>query len=175
MDGAAAGPLYSLPPRSLGNVRNTGPVADGSILNRFQSQENDAPSSPIPQPISGVKIPCVAKLHVESLGALSSCSYDRATDSFSSFSVNDAVWGQQKGYHDYGDIQMSMRKWSQGSWVPVKDDNGNEFLFVTVDKDHGLVRVWRPNLVAKRAVRVGGTELTSEEVLRLGLLDDADF
>lgn len=29
-------------------------------------------------------------------------------------------------------------------------DNGNDFLFFTVDGDHGLVRVWGPNLVAKR-------------------------
>ena len=150
IDRVAAGPSYNLPPRSLGNVRNPGPGAYGTTLSRFQLQkQTDAPSSSKAQPTSGGKIPCVAKLHVEKLGALSTCSYDRATDSFSNFSVNDAEWGHQKGYHDYGDIQMSTKKWWQGSWVSVKDDNGNEFLFVTVDKDHGLVRVWRPNLVAK--------------------------
>ena len=176
IDRVAAGPSYNMPPRSLGNVRNPGPGAYGTTLSRFQPQkQNDAPSSSKAQPISGGKIPCVAKLHVEKLGALSTCSYDKATDSFSNFSVNDAEWDHQKGYHDYGDIQMSTKKWSQGSWVSVKDDNGNEFLFVTVDKDHGLVRVWRPNLVAKRAVRVGRTEMTSEEFLRLGLHDDAKF
>lgn len=175
IEAAAATSPYSLPPRSQGNVRNTGSGTGGGIMSRFQPpKQTDAPSLPTPQPIPGKKIPCMAKLHVENLGALSTCSYDRATDSFSNFSVNDAAWGHQKGYHDYGDIQISTRKWFQGSWVSVKDDNGHEFLFVTVDKDHGLVRTWRPNLVAKRA-RVGGAELTIEEVLRLGLHDDADF
>ena len=117
----------------------------------------------------------MAKLHLETLGALSTCSYDIGTDSFSNFSMNDAVWGHQKGYHDYGIIQMSTKKWSQGSWASVKDDNGNDFLFVSVDQDHGLVRVWRPNLVAKRVVRVGATELTTEEFFRLGLHDDDNF
>lgn len=70
---------------------------------------------------------------------------------------------------------MSTRKWIQGSWVSVKDDNGHDFLFLMVDKAHGLVRVWRPNLVAKRIVGVGQAELTHEEVLRLGLNDDEEF
>ena len=63
----------------------------------------------------------------------------------------------------------------QGGWVSVEDDNGNDFLFVTVERDHGVVRVWRPNMVAKRVIEGGKTELTHEETMRLGLNEDASF
>ena len=63
----------------------------------------------------------------------------------------------------------------QGSWSSVEDDNGKDFLFLTVEKDHGIVRVWRPNLVAKRVVGVRETKLTQEEVMRLGLKENDEF
>ena len=57
----------------------------------------------------------------------------------------------------------------------MEDDNGHDFLFFTVERDHGPVRVWRPNVVAKRMVGTGQTALTYEEGLRLGLNEDDDF
>ena len=63
----------------------------------------------------------------------------------------------------------------QGSWSSVEDDNGKDFLFLTVEKDHGIVRVWRPNLVAKRVVGVREPKLTQGEVMRLGLKDNDEF
>lgn len=175
IDMAAAKPPYSLSSRSPGNIHTTGPSADSRISSKPQPQ-TDTQSPPIPQPTSAVKIPCMAKLHLDTLGALSTCSYDTATDSFSNFSVSDAAWGQRKGYRDYGEVQISTRKWVKGSWVEVKDDSGNGFLFVTVDRDHGLVRDWRPNLVAKRVVGFeGGWGLTDGEFARLGCGDDDRF
>lgn len=144
------------------------------MWSKFQSQDT-VRSAATPQSLPEGKIPCIAMVHRGSLGALSTCVYDKATDNFHDFSIDDGTWSHQKGYHDYGDIQMSTRKWFQGSWVSVEDDNKNEFLFLTVERDHGVVRVWRPNMVAKRVVGVGETDLTYEEGMRLGLNEDDGF
>lgn len=160
--------------RPSGAVLITGSAAKDNVRSRSRSRY-DAPSVPTPHPISEGKIPCIATLHRGTLGALSTCLYDRATDSFSNFSADNGDWAHQKDYHDHGAIQLSTRKWSQGSWVSVEDDNGHDFLFVTVERDHGLVRVWRPNMVAKRDIGTEKTELTYEEVMRLGLNEDDSF
>lgn len=131
--------------------------------------------APTPEQIPEGKIACMAILDQGTLGGLSTCLYDIATDSFNNFRADDGTWGHHKGYHDYGEVQMSTRKWMQGSWGSVEDDNGKDFLFLTVEKDHGVVRVWRPNLVAKRVVGVGESKLTEEEVLRLGLNENDEF
>ena len=145
-----------------GSVRITGSAAEGSIWSRFQPQDSYS-STRTPQPMPEGKMPCIAMLHRQTLGALSTCLYDKATDKFSNFSINDQTWAIKNGYHDHGDVQMSTTKWVQGSWVSVKDDNGNDFLFLTVERGYGLVRVWRPNVVAKRVIGSGETMLTDEE------------
>ena len=134
--------------------------------------QNGAQGAPTPRPIPAGKTPCIATLRRGTLGASSTCLYDRATHSVGDFSVNDVTWGLESGYKDYGPIRMSTKKWARGSWDSVEDDNGNDFLFLTVGREHGLVRVWRPNLVAKRVVGPGDAELTYGERLRLGLDDD---
>ncbi|CAF9938992.1 hypothetical protein IMSHALPRED_001160 [Imshaugia aleurites] len=157
-----------------GSVRITGSAVARSVRDNYQSQHS-GPSVPTPQPMPEEKLPCTAILKRGTLGALSTCIYNAITDNFSDFSANDGTWAHQNGYHDYGDVQMSTRKWLQGGWVSVEDDNGNDFLFVTVERDHGVVRVWRPNMVAKRVIEGGKTELTHEEIMRLGLNEDASF
>ena len=127
------------------------------------------------EPLLAEKIPCAAMLDRGPLGALSACLFDVATDSFEKFSADHRFWGHKKGYHDYGDVQMSMKKWVRGSWVSVQDDNGNDFLFLTVERGHGIVRVWRPNLVAKRVMGGGEQRLTDAEFMRLELNEDAEF
>ncbi|KAL9066878.1 MAG: hypothetical protein Q9161_007297 [Pseudevernia consocians] len=169
---AAIGSPSIWPPRQSGNVRITGSAAEDGMKKMFQSEGLVAPT---PEQIPKGKIPCLAILRQGNLGGLSSCLYDIATDSFNNFSADNGTWGHNRDYHDYGEVQMSTRKWMQGSWSSVEDDNGKDFLFLTVEKDHGIVRVWRPNLVAKRVVGVRETKLTQEEVMRLGLKENDEF
>lgn len=126
-------------------------------------------------PLPEETIPCIAMLDRGTLGALSTCLFNVATDSFDGFNADSRSWAYNRGYHDYGYVQMSMKKWVLVGWVSVEDDNGNDFLFLTVEKDHGIVRAWRPNLVAKRVIGVGETELTDAEFMRLGLDEDDEF
>ena len=160
--------------RPAGSIRITDSTAEGGLSSKCQAQEA-ARSAPTPQPLPEGKIPCIAMLHRNTLGARCSCLYDTATDSFGTFGESDEKWRHEKGYEDYGYIDMSTKKWSQGIWVSVEDDNGNEFLFLNVEKGHGVSRVWRPNVVAKRVVGNGETKLTNEEGLRLGVNDDDSF
>ena len=152
----------------VGSIRITNSTADGGLSSKCRAQEATR-SAPTPQPVPKGKIPCIAMLQRDKLGARCTCLYDTATDSFGTFSENDENWSRENGYEDYGYIDMSTKKWNQGSWVSVEDDNGNEFLFLSVEKDHGVPRVWRPNIVAKRVVGDGETKLTYEEALRLGV------
>ena len=157
--------------RPVGIIRITDSTAEGGLSSKIPAQEATQ-SAPTPQPVPKGKIPCIAMLHRYTLGARCTCLYDIATDSFGTFGENDEKWRHEKGYEDYGYIDMSTKKWKQGSWVSVEDDNGNEFLFLSVEKGHGVPRVWRPNVVAKRVAGDGETKLTSEEGLRLGLNED---
>lgn len=164
------------PPIPPGVVHITSSAAaQGSAPSGFQPQQHDVQAVSRPQLIPEGKISCNAMLDRGTLGGSFTCLYDVATDGFSDFSTDDGTWGCEKGYHDYGDIQLSTRKWFQGSWHSVEDDNGHDFLFLTVERDHGVVRVWRPNMVAKRIMAVGLTELTHEEILRLGLNENGEF
>ena len=158
----------------IGRIRITDSIAEGDLSSKRQAQDATR-SAPTPQPLPEGKIACNAMLHRGTLGALCTCIYDTVTDSFGTFGNNDETWSYEKGYKDYGYIEMSTKKWAQGSWVSVEDDNENEFLFLTVEKDHGIPRVWRPNMVAKRVVGDGETKLSYEEVLRLGLKEDHTF
>ena len=160
--------------RPVGSIRITGSTAEGGLPSKCQAQ-GAAQSAPTPQPVPEGKIACIAMLHHDTLGARCTCLYDTATDSFGNFGENDEIWRHETGYKDYGYIDMSTKKWNQGSWVSVEDDNGNEFLFLSVEKGHGVPRVWRPNVVAKRVVGDGETELTYEEGLRLGVKEDDSF
>ena len=165
---------YFEPEGPIGSIRITGSAVEGGISSKRQAQDA-ARSTLTPQPLPQGKTPCIAMLHRDTLRALCTCIYDTVTDSFGTFGNNDETWSHEKGYKDYGYIDMSTKKWVQGSWVSVKDDNENEFLFVTVEKDHGIPRVWRPNMVAKRVIGDGDTKLTYEETLRLGLKEDDAF
>ena len=160
--------------RPIGSIRITKSTAEGGLSSKCRAQEATR-SAPTPQPVPEGKTPCIAMLHRHRLGARCTCHYDTATDSFGTFGENDEEWSRENRYEDYGYIEMSTKKWNQGSWVSVKDDNGNEFLFLSVEKDHGVPRVWRPNIVAKRVVGDGETKLSYEETLRLGLKDDGAF
>ena len=164
--------LWRVRPES--SIRITGSTADGCLSSECQPQ-GAAESTPTQQPVPEGKISCIAMLHRGTLGARCTCLYDTATDSFGTFGENDEAWRREKGYEDYGYIDMSTKKWNQGSWVSVVDDNGNEFLFLSVEQGHGVSRVWRPNVVAKRVVGDGETKLTYEEGLRLGVNDDGAF
>ncbi len=136
----------------------------------------DYPGVEMLGPLPNETIPCMAMLDRGTLGALSTCLFNVATDSFEGFSADYRTWAHNRGYHDYGDVKMSMKKWvRRGSPVSVEDDNKNDFLFLMVDKDHGITRVWRPNLVAKRVIGVGETKLTDAEFMRLGLDEDDEF
>ena len=160
--------------RLVGSIRITVSTAEDGIPSKCQAR-GAAESAPTPQPVPEGKIPCIAMLHHGTLGARCTCLYDTATDSFDTFGENDETWSREKGYEDYGYIDVSTKKWNQGSWVSVEDDNGNEFLFLSVEQGHGVSRVWRPNLVAKRVVGDGETKLTYEEGLRLGVNEDGAF
>ena len=160
--------------RPAGSIRIIDSTAEGGLSSKSQAQEA-ARSAPTPQPVPEGKIPCIAMLHRDTLGARCTCLYDTVTDSFGTFGENDETWRHKKGYEDYGYIDMSTKKWVQGSWVSVEDDNKNEFLFLSVEKGHGVPRSWRPNVVAKRVVGNGETKLTNEEGLRLGVNDDDAF
>ena len=93
-----------------GSVRITGSAVARSVRDNYQSQHS-GPSVPTPQPMPEEKLPCTAILKRGTLGALSTCIYNAITDNFSDFSANDGTWAHQNGYHDYGDVQMSTRKW----------------------------------------------------------------
>ena len=160
--------------RPVGSIRITDSTAGNGLSSNCQAQDA-ARSTPTTQPLPEGKIPCIAILHRNTLGARCTCLYDTVTDSFGTFGENDEIWRHKKGYEDYGYIDMSTKKWKQGIWVSVEDDNGNEFLFLSVEQGHGVPRVWRPNVVAKRVVGDGETKLTYEEGLRLGVEDDDTF
>ena len=135
----------------------------------------DYPGVEMLGPLPEETIPCIAMLDRGTLGALSTCLFNVATDSFEGFSAHYETWAHNRGYHDHGEVKMSMKKFVRGGWVSVEDDNKNDFLFLKIDKDHGIARDWRPNLVAKRVIGVGETRLTDAEFVRLGLDEDGGF